>query len=179
MTISATTQGLRMGVATSSSRPAVPFDGQVISETDTDSLQVYNGTAWLGAQLGAWTSYTPVLKGGATTVSKTVTYAKYIQIGKTVILQAALSATSAGAANGTITISLPIAGLTADTSRVVGTFFIFDSGTAFYQGSAALLSTTEIYGFGYNSVDKMGTSVPAMTLASGDGVGISIMYEVA
>jgi hypothetical protein len=46
MTISATTQGLRMGVATSTSRPAVPFDGQVISETDTDSLQVYKGTAW-------------------------------------------------------------------------------------------------------------------------------------
>jgi hypothetical protein len=48
MTISATTQGLRMGVATSSSRPTVPFDGQVISETDTDSLKVYNGTAWIG-----------------------------------------------------------------------------------------------------------------------------------
>ena len=48
MTISATTQGLRMGVATSTSRPTVPFDGQVISETDTDSLQVYNGTAWVG-----------------------------------------------------------------------------------------------------------------------------------
>jgi hypothetical protein len=46
MTISATTQGLRMGVATSSSRPTVPFDGQVISETDTDSLSVYKGTAW-------------------------------------------------------------------------------------------------------------------------------------
>ena len=46
MTISATTQGLRMGVATSSSRPTVPFDGQVISETDTDSLQVYKGSAW-------------------------------------------------------------------------------------------------------------------------------------
>ena len=48
MTISATTQGLRMGVATSTSRPTVPFDGQVISETDTDSLKVYNGTAWIG-----------------------------------------------------------------------------------------------------------------------------------
>lgn len=48
MTISATTQGLRMGVATSTSRPTVPFDGQVISETDTDSLKVYNGTAWKG-----------------------------------------------------------------------------------------------------------------------------------
>jgi len=46
MTISATTQGLRMGVATSSSRPAVPFEGQIIYETDTDKVLVYNGTAW-------------------------------------------------------------------------------------------------------------------------------------
>jgi hypothetical protein len=46
MTISATTQGIRPGVATSSTRPTVPFDGQVISETDTDTLQVYKGSAW-------------------------------------------------------------------------------------------------------------------------------------
>lgn len=46
MTISATTQGIRPGVATSSTRPAVPFDGQVISETDTDTLQIYKGSAW-------------------------------------------------------------------------------------------------------------------------------------
>jgi hypothetical protein len=63
MTISATTQGLRMGVATSSSRPTVPFDGQVISETDTDSLKVYNGTAWVG--VGGLVSMPP------TTVGKT------------------------------------------------------------------------------------------------------------
>lgn len=48
MTISATTQGLKPGVCTSSNRPANPFDGQVISETDTDSLKVYNGTSWIG-----------------------------------------------------------------------------------------------------------------------------------
>ena len=37
---------LKTGVCTSSTRPASPFDGQTISETDTDSLQVYKGTAW-------------------------------------------------------------------------------------------------------------------------------------
>ena len=31
---------------TSSTRPATPFDGQIISETDTDTLQVYKGSAW-------------------------------------------------------------------------------------------------------------------------------------
>jgi hypothetical protein len=37
---------LKTGVCTSTTRPAVPFDGQTISETDTDSLQVYKGSAW-------------------------------------------------------------------------------------------------------------------------------------
>jgi len=31
---------------TSSTRPSSPFDGQIISETDTDSLQIYKGSAW-------------------------------------------------------------------------------------------------------------------------------------
>ena len=39
---------LKTGVCTSTTRPASPFDGQTISETDTDSLKVYNGSAWTG-----------------------------------------------------------------------------------------------------------------------------------
>lgn len=48
MTISATTQGLRPGVCTSTSRPAVPFLGQVIIETDTGSLRYWDGSSWVG-----------------------------------------------------------------------------------------------------------------------------------
>jgi len=46
MTISATTQGLRPGVTTSSNRPATPFEGQMIYETDTDLTYIYGGSAW-------------------------------------------------------------------------------------------------------------------------------------
>ena len=46
MTISATTQGLRPGVCTSSNRPVTPFEGQMIYETDTDMLGVWNGSSW-------------------------------------------------------------------------------------------------------------------------------------
>ncbi len=46
MTISATTQGLRPGVCTSSNRPANPFDGMMIYETDTNLVRIWNGTAW-------------------------------------------------------------------------------------------------------------------------------------
>ena len=39
---------LKTGVCTSTTRPAVPFDGQTIYETDTDLVKAYNGTSWLG-----------------------------------------------------------------------------------------------------------------------------------
>jgi len=73
MTISATTQGLRMGVATSSSRPTVPFDGQVISETDTDSLQVYKGTAW-GQASGLVLIKAQTIGTGVTSVAVTAAF---------------------------------------------------------------------------------------------------------
>ena len=38
---------VRPGVCTSATRPASPFDGQVIYETDTDKTLVYNGTGWV------------------------------------------------------------------------------------------------------------------------------------
>ena len=34
------------GVCTSSTRPATPYEGQMIYETDTDKVLVWNGTAW-------------------------------------------------------------------------------------------------------------------------------------
>ena len=46
MTISATTQGIKPGVCTSSNRPANPFDGMMIYETDTNLVRIWNGTAW-------------------------------------------------------------------------------------------------------------------------------------
>lgn len=46
MTISATNQGLKPGVVTSSNRPANPYDGMMIYETDTNLVRIWNGTAW-------------------------------------------------------------------------------------------------------------------------------------
>ena len=34
------------GVCTSSTRPATPYEGQMIYETDTDKVLVWNGSAW-------------------------------------------------------------------------------------------------------------------------------------
>ncbi len=37
---------IQPGVCTSGTRPTAPFEGQMIYETDTDVLAIWNGTAW-------------------------------------------------------------------------------------------------------------------------------------
>jgi len=46
MAISNNSTGLRPGVCTSSTRPTAPYEGQMIFETDTDMVAIWNGTAW-------------------------------------------------------------------------------------------------------------------------------------
>jgi hypothetical protein len=46
MGISNVSNGLRSGVCTSSTRPTAPYEGQMIYETDTDMVALWNGTAW-------------------------------------------------------------------------------------------------------------------------------------
>jgi len=112
MTISATTQGLRPGVTTSSNRPATPFEGQMIYETDTDKTLVYSGSAWLYSstpqttEQGAWTSFTPTFKFGSTAAATSSTYGFYTVINKLLILQAGFVASGAQAA-GSLNFTLP------------------------------------------------------------------------
>lgn len=70
---------VKPGVCTSSTRPASPFIGQTIYETDTTSLKIWNGSAWTGVtkmrKVAAFTS------SGTWTVPTGVTYAVANMIG--------------------------------------------------------------------------------------------------
>ena len=71
---------VRPGVCTSSTRPASPFEGQVIYETDTDLVQVYNGSGWkaLGRMVPSTNgAVLQVIQGTTTTAASnsTTTYA--------------------------------------------------------------------------------------------------------
>jgi len=46
MAISNNNTGIRTGVCTSTTRPTAPYEGQMIYETDTDMVAIWNGTAW-------------------------------------------------------------------------------------------------------------------------------------
>lgn len=47
MAISNLTTGIRTGVCTSTTRPTTPYEGQMIYETDTNRVLVYEGAAWV------------------------------------------------------------------------------------------------------------------------------------
>ena len=46
--------GLKPGVCTNTTRPSNPFEGQMIYETDTDKVLVWNGSAWYANWNTAW-----------------------------------------------------------------------------------------------------------------------------
>lgn len=48
--------GIRQGVCTSTTRPTVPYEGQMIYETDTDLLRIWNGSAWRTLAFGTPTN---------------------------------------------------------------------------------------------------------------------------
>jgi len=130
---------------------------------------------------GAWTAYTPTLVIGVT-VAKTVNYAKYLQVGKTVFVQVNLTATASGTASSVVQVGLP-SGLNpvlgTGATAVIGSFSIIDAGTGFFTGAAIHSPTGIVAGLAYSSGGGMGASAPAMTVVSGDLIGFSVMYEVA
>lgn len=124
----------------------------------------------------AWTSYTPTLtQSGA--VSKTVTRARYIQIGKTVIFAVDLACTGSGTGGNAVQIGLPVTAAASGTTPC-GSGWIFDTSTSTnYKGIAYQLSTSVVALVGNGGV--LGASEFTAALASGDAVRVSGIYEAA
>jgi hypothetical protein len=115
--------GLNPGIYTSSTRPASPADGLVISETDTDSLKVYNGTAWVG--IGGLVSVVPtsVAVGSGTASVGASGLITFTTVGTSLSVNGCFSATylnylvvhnSSNSAESTLTAKLRASG--SDTS---------------------------------------------------------------
>lgn len=139
-------------------------------DADLDTLAAATMT------LGAWSSYTPTLtQSGA--VTKTVTYAKYAQIGKTVICNVSLAITGAGTGGNDITIGVPV------TAAASGSRFQIGNGSCIIAGSpqqlelpVVLVSTTTVK---YMASSGVPTYQGASSFANGDSLWFSIMYEAA
>lgn len=129
---------------------------------------------------GAWTAYTPTLTQSGS-VSKTVTYARYMKIGRAVFVQVFLTLTGSGTAANGVTISLPFTAVNGGANpQECGTGFIFDtSAGAGYPGQAIIHPTTSTVAFraASNPVQILGVAGFTAALASGDTVSMSVFYE--
>lgn len=131
------------------------------------------------SKLGGWTSYTPTLTQSAT-VSKTVNYAKYRKVGKTVIGNVSLACTSAGTAGNAILIGMPVVAAYA-TNQVVGSGYVLDASVGFYAG-ILLASTTSVFSLlnpAAGAANVLGISGMSAALASGDSISVAFHYEAA
>jgi hypothetical protein len=165
-------------ICTSTTRPASPFEGQTIYETDTDLSLTYTGAAWVqtGNSTGAWTAFTPTI-----TQSGNVTFSgpmRYTRIGRTVHANCALSVSGSGTAGNIVTVSLPI---TANAALpVVGAAWIYDASTGTrYICTADLQSTTTVAFQHDTSGSSAWGAAPSIGLASTDQIRFGITYEAA
>jgi hypothetical protein len=123
-----------------------------------------------------WTSYTPTITQGVT-LSKTVNYAKYKQIGKTIYVNISMTITSGGTAGNRIRTSLPIPVISADIV-VLGSGYYFDAGTAHYPGTAIIYDVNTVELYTHATANAIGAS-PGVTAANNDVMAYNLVYEVA
>lgn len=130
--------------------------------------------------MDGWESYTPTLtQSGA--VTKTVTYAKYVRVGRTVFGQVSLTVTGTGTGGNAVLVGLPV---TAATSGlIVGTGYVFDSSAnLLYPALASQQATTVLQMFATTAgaaTAILGVASFTAALASGDLVVLSFHYEAA
>lgn len=128
--------------------------------------------------LTPWTTWTPTVTQNGS-VSVTVTLARYCLIEKVCIVECNLAVTGSGTITNRISIGgQPAAIQPAVTGIVLGSFILFDSGTAFYVGSVYAQGMTDWQLYAHNGGDAVGI-VPNFALASGDAIRFTGSYEVA
>jgi len=176
---------IKPGVCTSSTRPAVPFEGQMIYETDTDKVLVWNGTAWLYSSTpqtteigGAWVTYTPTITQGAT-ITKTTIYAKYSQVNKLVTFIGRFDLTSAGSASNELQVSLPINNNNPDTTGMIGSALFYDASAGRFYTLVVAATYAGFIRFIYDNTSNYFGIVPAVTIANTDQLTFVCTYEAA
>ena len=190
MAISNVGSNARPGVCTSTTRPTAPFEGQLIYETDTNRVLVWNGSAWLYtmepqvSDPGVYTdiSSTQVFynftKGNATVVSRYTEINDYVHFWGSVVL----GSTSSMA--GPLDVQLPktaAGGVLTNNSACS----FYDAGpNVLYWGFAIHLTTSIIRIVAINASTTyarnadVGTAVP-FTWASGDSFYWNHIYQKA
>lgn len=181
-------------VCTSGTRPGSPHEGMTIYETDTDLYKHYSGSAWVTlVQPGAWTTYTPVVKGAASGSSTASLHAsstsRYCRVGRQISWHGYVrfSAAPAAAIEGAFWLDLPVAA-DATVGWSIGIAQGYDnSGNVAVQGQSYLISST-VMAFSYiagtgptGAITNLSckASETPWTWATDDNVTWSVVYQAA
>lgn len=151
---------------------AVPLAGAKILASDL--LGIFS------TDTGAWTTYTPTWTQSAT-ISHTVNHAVYMKIGRLVATSVYLTATSAGTANNSVLVTLPVTAARAGMV-VGGGFFLFDaSASTFYTGIPLNASTTTVAFYANAVTASIGQTGGSFTaaIATNDQLRFNLVYESA
>jgi hypothetical protein len=133
---------VKPGVCTSSTRPASPFEGQMIYETDTDAVKVWDGSAWVGAVNAA------SLNGVGTPISFTPSWANltvgngtqtfnYTRVNNFVFVNGKISFGSTTSVSGNVSFATPVTTTNQADVSIVGQTYLTDSGVGNYIGFVA------------------------------------------
>jgi len=130
----------------------------------------------------AWTTYTPQIDQGATTnIAKTVTYARYLKIGRLAIVQARLDISGTGTAGSAVTITLPTAVVPVSNTASAGYFgwgLIFDNSTNTQYVINVRASTTTQLSFASDvTSNNFWGAVPSIAIAASDQMHFSFICE--
>ena len=141
---------------------------------------------------GTWQDYTPSLTQSAT-ITKTVNWARYTQLGKWVQGSIKMTASSAGTANNKVLVGFPVNA--SANNFIVGKMIFQPSGGEFYWRHEALYDSASLMAFspsGNGSTDARtndkrfgqdytggGASRTGWTIASGDIIWIQFAYEAS
>ena len=170
-----TTKGDLYGFSTLDARVPIGTNNQVLTADSAEAL----GLKWATPTgfTGVYTSYTPVITQSGT-VTKTVTFAEYIQVGVFVHAMFRVGITGSGTAANQITVTLPFA--PASSYGTLGVGYVYDaSANLVYSGQVVPNTGTAV---SFQSATNaglayLGASVFTAALASSDEIVIDVVYR--
>lgn len=163
-----------------------PSAGMISFITGTNTLEVYDGTAWISVSgSGAWTSYTPVLTP-ATNSFGALTYStqlgSYRVNGKTCHFRAniQISTITVGTASGQLRISLPLQANGSAGQIVAGKYVDAGAATTYRVVWTIAVGATLMTSGQYSdaTATQLGVTLPT-AMSSGDQFIITGTYEIA
>lgn len=193
---SAAARLIQPGVCTSTTRPASPFEGQAIFETDTDRMLIWNGTAWVIPNQTTTNPEGLELITSTTFPSGTTTYLDVGPMNSTYDSYRLVVSNVSRSASGTVedlAITLVTSGGSESTSSYIGSYVLATDAstlsTSYGNRGSHIISSATSASYKHNAiVDLISPAIADYTtiLSSGYmsrtgiiGFGFNARHEVA